>query len=278
MSNNPDNPTSNLISIDQSLTPDDFDTLDDILDDLRTRNSETPQWEFCEGFMAALVCGRRPVPLAEYFPVLLDTGEGGEGKFADDAQYALFFKLWSQRWKEIEESLDADVQDLEDERAFYPQVMDVRGVMASLSEEERALAMRDNPGEDVPAFGQVWALGFMFAVEAWPEDWVAPAKDKEAVKWLDQALSALVALTEDDTGPVEVSVLETEDGKEGPPSMSKARLEAFGEAIWAVYDLREMWQSIGPRVEQVRKTAEPGRNDLCYCGSGRKYKKCHGLN
>jgi uncharacterized protein len=60
--------------------------------------------------------------------------------------------------------------------------------------------------------------------------------------------------------------------------MSKARLEAFGEAVWAVYDLREMWQSIGPRVEQVFKTAEPGRNDLCHCGSGRKYKKCHGMN
>ena len=278
MSNNPDNPLDSLISSDQILQPEDFDTLDDILDDLRTRASETPQWEFCEGFMAALICGRRPVAPSEYLPVLLDTGEDGEGKFTDDAQYALFFKLWSQRWKELEESLDADVQDLEDERAFYPQVMDVRGVMASLSEEERALAMRDNPGEDVPAFGQVWALGFMFAVEAWPEDWVAPAKDKEAIKWLNQALSAIVALTEDDTGPVEVSVLETEDGKEGPPSMSKARLEAFGEAIWAVYDLREMWQSIGPRVEQVRKAAEPGRNDLCYCGSGRKYKKCHGLN
>ena len=278
MSNNPDNPLDSLISSDQILQPEDFDTLDDILDDLRTRASETPQWEFCEGFMAALICGRRPVAPSEYLPVLLDTGDDGEGKFTDDAQYALFFKLWSQRWKELEESLDADVQDLEDERAFYPQVMDVRGVMASLSEEERALAMRDNPGEDVPAFGQVWALGFMFAVEAWPEDWVAPAKDKEAIKWLNQALSAIVALTEDDTGPVEVSVLETEDGKEGPPSMSKARLEAFGEAIWAVYDLREMWQSIGPRVEQVRKAAEPGRNDLCYCGSGRKYKKCHGLN
>ena len=261
-----------------TLSPDDFDALDAILDDLRSRHDEIPQWEFCEGFMAALICGRRPVAPSEYLPVLLDTGEEGEGKFADDAQYALFFKLWSQRWKEIEESLDADVQDLEDERAFYPQVMDVRGVMASLSPEERTLALRDNPGEDVPAFGQVWALGFMFAVEAWPDDWVAPAKDKEAVKWLDQALGAIVALTEDDTGPVEVSVLETEDGKEGPPSMSKARLEAFGEAIWAVYDLREMWQSIGPRVEQVRKTAEPGRNDLCYCGSGRKYKKCHGLN
>lgn len=261
-----------------ALTPDDFDTLDDILDELRTRNSETPQWEFCEGFMAALICGRRIVTPDEYLPVLLDTGEDGEGKFADDAQFELFFKLWSRRWKEITASLDADVESLEDDRAFYPQVMDVRGVMASLSEEERATAMRDNPGEDVPAFGQVWALGFMFAVEAWPDDWVAPPKDKDAIKWLNDALGAMVALTEDDTGPVEVSVLEQEDGKEGPPSMSKARLEAFGEAVWAVYDLREMWQSIGPRVEQVFKTAEPGRNDLCHCGSGRKYKKCHGMN
>jgi uncharacterized protein len=261
-----------------ALTPDDFDTLDDILDELRTRNAETPQWEFCEGFMAALICGRRIVTPDEYLPILLDTGEDGEGKFADDAQFQLFYKLWSRRWKEITASLDADVESLEDERAFYPQVMDVRGVMASLSEEERATAMRDNPGEDVPAFGQVWALGFMFAVEAWPDDWVAPPKDKDAIKWLNDALGAMVALTEDDTGPVEVSVLEQEDGKEGPPSMSKARLEAFGEAVWAVYDLREMWQSIGPRVEQVFKTAEPGRNDLCHCGSGRKYKKCHGMN
>lgn len=275
---NNNTPTDTSISGEQALSPEDFDTLDDILDDLRTRATETPQWEFCEGFMAALICGRRPVTPSEYLPVLLDTGDDGEGKFADAAQFELFFELWSRRWNEIVASLDADVQDLEDERAFYPQVMDVRGVMASLSPEERALAMRDNPGEDVPAFGQVWALGFMFAVEAWPEDWVAPAKDKEAVKWLDQALGALVTLTEDDTGPVEVSVLETDDGVEGPPSMSKARLEAFGEAIWAVYDLREMWQSIGPRVETVRKEATPGRNDLCYCGSGRKYKKCHGAN
>lgn len=32
------------------LQPEDFDALDDILDDLRTRYEETPQWEFCEGF------------------------------------------------------------------------------------------------------------------------------------------------------------------------------------------------------------------------------------
>jgi uncharacterized protein len=33
---------------------------------------------------------------------------------------------------------------------------------------------------------------------------------------------------------------------------------------------------MGPRIDPVRKTATPGRNDPCPCGSGKKYKKCHG--
>jgi uncharacterized protein len=44
-----------------------------------------------------------------------------------------------------------------------------------------------------------------------------------------------------------------------------------------VYDLREIWRNIGPRVTQVIKAATPGRNDACSCGSGRKYKKCCGV-
>jgi uncharacterized protein len=55
-------------------------------------------------------------------------------------------------------------------------------------------------------------------------------------------------------------------------------LNAYGEALWAVYDLREIWRSIGPRVAQVIKEATPGRNDACSCGSGKKYKKCCGAN
>ena len=30
-----------------------------------------------------------------------------------------------------------------------------------------------------------------------------------------------------------------------------------------------------PKHEPARKQASPGRNDLCYCGSGKKYKNCH---
>jgi len=266
-----------------AVSADQFDEIDAILDDLRTRYDETPQWEFCEGFMAALICCRRAIPQAEYLDVLLavpeagavavvsesDDGavDGGEGSFADAAQRARFLQIWDQRWAEVLAALDTPIETLEDETAYHPEVMDVRGAMAALSEEERA----ELPDEALPAFGQVWALGFMFAVEAWPDEWAEPS-DKKAAKWHDVALQAIVAMTEDDTDEPELSPF----SEDGPPSMSKARLNAFADAVWSVYDLREIWRGIGPRVETLRRADVPGRNDPCYCGSGKKYKKCHG--
>ncbi len=271
---NPVTPTSSTPpSADDFLDVEAFDELDAILDELRTRYDETPQWEFCEGFMAAVICSRRAIPADEYLAALLGTPEAGQapdadgGSFASEAQQARFMTLWMQRWAEVEAALDSEVDSLEDDRCYHPEVMDIRGAVAEMPQEEQASFKE----EDLPAFAQVWALGFMFAVEYWPEEWTAP-RDKDAAKWLDDALQAVVAMSEDDTGAPEVSPL-SEDGK---PSTSIARLNAFGEAIWAVYDLRELWKTIGPRVETVRKQAEPGRNDLCPCGSGKKYKKCHG--
>ena len=57
-----------------ALGPDELDELDTLLDDLRTRAEEIPQWEFCDGFLAALACMRRPVPPAEFLPMLLGDG------------------------------------------------------------------------------------------------------------------------------------------------------------------------------------------------------------
>ena len=251
------------------LQPEDFDELDALLDDLRTRDEEIPQWEFCEGVLAALVCCRRAIAPDEYLAVLLGTNEGELAPFADAAQRERFLALWQRRWQEVAAALDAEVETLEDAAAYQPEVMDVRGAMLALPAAERA-AYGD---EALPSFAQVWALGFMYAVENWPEEWTPP-RDKDSAEWLDGALEAVVAMTEDDTGTPEIAPF----GDDTPPSVSVERLNAFGDAIWAVYDLRELWKGIGPRVETVRKEASPGRNDLCYCGSGKKYKKCHGAN
>ena len=283
----PETPETNAAVPDAALpgavTPEQFDTLDTILDDMRTRYDETPQWEFCEGYMAALICCRRAIPQAEYLDVLLAIGEGGEdvpvvvqegqdapdlgGSFADEAQRASFLQIWDQRWAEVQTALDTPIESLEDAHAYHPEVMDVRGAMAELSDAERA----ELSEEALPAFGQVWALGFMFAVEAWPDEWAEPS-DKKAAKWHDVSLQSIVALTEDDEGEPELSPF----SEDGPPSMSTDRLNAFADAVWSVYDLREIWRGIGPRVETLRRADVPARNDPCPCGSGKKYKKCHG--
>ena len=256
-----------------AMRSEDFDALDDILDDLRTRCDETPQWEFCEGFMAALICCRRLIMPSEYLPALLgipgdgQAPEAGDGSFADDAQFERFMTLWTKRWNEVAEALNTPVERLDDERAYAPEVMDVRGGVASLPEAERA----ELGDTELPAFAQVWALGFMFAVENWPQEWEAP-RDKKLARIHDEALDAIVALTEDDEDEPTLSAL----SEDGPPSVSAARLNAYGEALWAVYDLREIWRDIGPRVETVHRAPTPGRNDPCSCGSGKKYKKCCG--
>ncbi|MHB1124542.1 MAG: YecA/YgfB family protein [Ramlibacter sp.] len=242
------------------LGPDDFDAQDAELDALREHDPEMPQWEFCEGFLAALVCARRPVPPQEYWPVLL-------GDDFNPMAHMEFVWRWKRRWAEVAAALDAPVERLDDERTYQPEVLDTRGAVLALPEADRG----DTDMANLPAYGQVWALGFLYAVETWPEDW-APPRHEEAARILDDALSAIVRVAGEDRDPPTVSMVD----EDGPPSVSEQRLDDFGAAIWAVYDLRLLWKSVGTPVATIRKAPEPGRNDPCPCGSGKKYKKCCG--
>ncbi len=244
------------------LTPDDYDAQDAVLDALREHDDEIPQWEFLEGAMAALVCTRRQIDADEYWPVLL-------GDTFKPMAHMEFVLRWHRRWAEVQDALDAPVETMDDERTYHPEVLDTLGAILALPEAERN---GDTPDlATLPAFAQVWALGFMFAVENWSDEW-QPPRDADAAQMLDESLSAIVTLTEGDDGPPVLSMY----AEDGPPSVSQQRIDDFGAAIWAVYDLRQLWRSLGPRIETVRKAPEPGRNDLCPCGSGKKYKKCHG--
>jgi uncharacterized protein len=252
--------TTSLPAAPAPLTSEDFDALDAELDALRATSEEIPQWEFCEGFLVALVCMRREVPPQEYWPVLL-------GEDFNPMEHMEFVWRWRRRWEEIVFALDQPVEELEDERTYHPEALDVRGAVLALPPEERS----EGDLDDLPSYGQVWALGFMYAVESWPEEWLPP-RDSEAALMLDTALEDIVALTEDDTGVPFISMY----AEDGPASVSEDRLGVFGGAIWAVYELRQLWRSMGPRMAPIRKAPEPGRNDPCPCGSGKKYKKCHG--
>ena len=89
---------------------------------------------------------------------------------------------------------------------------------------------------------------------------------------IEEALDTIDVLTQDDTGKPSVNLHD----EQAPPSVSEARIDEFAAALWAVYDLHRIWRSLGPRVQPLRQQATPGRNDPCWCGSGQKFKKCHG--
>ena len=269
--------TAELDSAPHALSNEDLQELDELLDSLRERSEEVPQWEFCDGFLTAVVCTRRAITVGEWLPMLLGDGEDlqvADGQplpklevFETAEQQARFLELALRRVDEIRTQLDTEVKSLADDTAFQPEVLDTRGAILVLPEAERA----EIEDEEVPSFAQVWALGFMFVVENWAEEWAAP-RDKEAAQWLDAAMEFIVNLTEDDIDEPALNLYD----EAGPASTSQERVDAFGEAVWAVYDLRQLWRSMGPRVTAVVKGDEPGRNDPCSCGSGKKFKKCCG--
>ncbi len=112
------------------LGSDDFDALDAVLDQLREQDEDIPDWEFCEGFLAALVCCRREIPPEAYWPVIL-------GETFKPMEHMEFVWRWKRRWQEIATGLDAEVDTLEDERAYQPEILDVRGAVLALPEAER---------------------------------------------------------------------------------------------------------------------------------------------
>jgi uncharacterized protein len=149
-----------------------FDELDAILDDLRTRYDETPQWEFCEGFMAAVICSRRIVESDEYLEALLAVPADGavadaeDGSFASDAQRSRFMTLWQQRWTEVATALDSEVDSLEDDRCYHPEVMDVRGAVASMTPEEQ-LTLNTGPKNGLPRVTRTPPSGSTMRCRPW---------------------------------------------------------------------------------------------------------------
>lgn len=228
-------------------------------------DDDVPEWEYCEGVMTALLCTRREVAQDEWLPMLF--GREADELFATAGERAQFFMRWLEREQQLRTALEAPVEALDDARALEPGVIDWNGYLATLPPAEREHMLGEQPP---PQFAQAWAAGFVDAVDYWIEDWTPP-RDKDIAADMRAAVRAIGVLLMDDTTPPTVNLFD----EAGTPTVSDARVEAFGEAIWAVYELYAIARSLGPRVAPA-VSAKVGRNDPCPCGSGQKYKKCCG--
>jgi uncharacterized protein len=130
--------------------------------------------------------------------------------------------------------------------------------------------MSPEEADELLQTGALWAEGFRAATEAFSADWPEPDPDTEDGRWFDDCLMRVMALM---LKPDDLKAFAAEQFPEGQVPQ---RDELIDEACFAVQDLRVYWLDHGPKPQTRRVEPTPGRNDPCPCGSGRKYKKCHG--
>ena len=123
--------------------------------------------------------------------------------------------------------------------------------------------------EDELDVGSDWAHGFFSAVMLREEEWDRWLDDND---WIEDIFDALDRLASGEA-------INPED-----PTAEPMRV-GYRERLGIVIDIPGMMadlnhhrvEALTPRTP-IRREAEPGRNDACPCGSGKKYKKCCGLD
>ena len=222
--------------------------------------------EWLDGYLTAVSGSRRRIEPDEWLARL--GGGVFTRTFADPDDAGPARTVLVNRWEILMQQLDPE-QVLED-----PDVLRLAPLMVELTEEDKQQLIAEGqvPADQLHLLeqtGEVWALGYLEATRDFPEDWPEPDMETEEGQLLDEALMRIVTLT---LTPEELEEV-YEEYYEGE---KLTREELVHEALYAAQDLRLYWLDHAPKPPQRRVGDLPGRNDPCPCGSGKKFKKCHG--
>jgi uncharacterized protein len=209
------------------LSDADVDELADLIDLIDERTDVPISLEGVDGFITALACSPRTIPDKEYFPVLLDRDDGLATVFENPADEERFLALFARRRDEVGRALAAPIENLADPRALSPLVMDWEGLLAELPDDE-AKRLR---AAGIPPYAQLWAAGFLLAVEHWEDDWTLPSGSKDEA-FIDEVLDPFYILA----APLE---------ELSPEESGTSRHDHLALALWGAYELREFWLDRG---------------------------------
>ncbi|HEV7255938.1 MAG TPA: UPF0149 family protein [Mesorhizobium sp.] len=116
---------------------------------------------------------------------------------------------------------------------------------------------------------ELWAAGFEQALALRPDSWTAVTKSHDA-----HAVEAL-------TGLLDLVDLATREGGGEDQAASDELTATAPDLIPGWVEALHAWRAkhdSGSASTRAAPQGKVGRNDPCPCGSGKKYKKCCGLN
>ncbi len=276
------------MSIAHDLSDAEFDELDELLA-ITPEPLEPLDASMLDGYLAGVLVQPRLIPIEEWLPPIFDY-EGRE--LPDDVDPA-----WLARIRALVERRFASLNhSMLEQGWFYPVVLDLEAdeadadgtaedaaegaapeaaAQADAKVDAKVDANADEPVDpDAPQLPDdpitqallPWVGGFEYAAVTFPD------LHEQADDNINALLARLYRHLPAET-PEEVEIVELLD-KEHP---LKNIDEAIEDLILTVVDLQEATEQQRYHVEQVRRDSPKlGRNDPCHCGSGKKFKNCHG--
>ncbi len=218
-----------------------LEVLGEMLDQLE--DEDAMSLEELDGFFAALHCSPEPTPPAVYLPEIVPNGFQNAELFPNEDAIQLFQSLVLHHWEVVEVAFATN-------DFFIP------------------LLTEDQEGK---FYGNNWAIGFMRGVDLHERAWSVLLENEEE---FTRFLPILALVHELDPDP-EIQSYKT-------PINDEQREELLSQMAVSV---TEIYRYFAPKrfaaAAQVPGGAgmpegKIGRNDLCFCGSGKKYKKCCG--
>ncbi len=214
-----------------------------------TRPAGTLTYHELQGFLFAIACSPEPVEPSEWLPVIFNARPAG---FASEEEAQQILGEVTALYTAVNTSVVEANTSLPEDCAVRPDPM-------------------ANFDHDAPLAG--WSRGFLAG-----HDWLDESWDVELEQEMEDELGAiLLALTLFSSR--DVAERFQREGDFGPDSLETVAARAIelipdAMASYAHMGRTVLAEAYAP-VEQ-RRVTKVGRNDPCPCGSGKKYKQCHG--
>ena len=223
--------------------------------------------EELDGFFAALACCPLPVASEEWLPMVLGDSPRAHEARRGEGEDAALLKLVERH----------------------------RAAVATMLYEGKGFAPVLAHDEDGNAWGNAWAIGFARGMAMRPDAWMALEDEEDFADALDPVMRLVAdaqrSEEEDDEDDVDDQDDQDEDDDEDEdddddddedwePIADDEREAVIHEMLDGVQDVYDFFTEARERAlvpATVRRDGDKvGRNDPCPCGSGKKYKSCHG--
>ena len=206
-----------------------------------------------DGFLVGVLLQPDPVMPSEWLPLVFDAPDGEPMIPGDLDRAKRVIELVMRHYNNLAAHIAA-------REPFDPIVFDV----------ERTDDRPIEPDQELAALWP-WAAGFMNALDAFP-GLLDRFGDDEDVDVAMLNIVRHIPLDPDDTSDVALDLARQRDEVD-----RELPLEDLDDAIeQLVLGVMEIADITRPRQPIERAQPKIGRNDPCPCGSGRKYKQCHG--